>query len=83
MTVTGRKFIAPKEPNAGILKWSFKTLVTGQYMVAILCNLRNLYLLIVEQPDDFFLKNLLHCGARTDGVERLKSPLKPRVSRLS
>jgi site-specific DNA recombinase len=34
MTVPGRKFIAPKEPNAGILKWSFKTLVTGLYTVA-------------------------------------------------
>jgi hypothetical protein len=34
MTVNGRKFIAPKEPNAGILNWSFKTLVTGQSTVA-------------------------------------------------
>lgn len=33
ITEDGKKFIAPIEPQAGIMKWVFKTLVTGQYTV--------------------------------------------------
>src|SRR6185312_11026375 len=33
ITEDGKKFIAPKEPQANIMKWVFKTLVTGQYTV--------------------------------------------------
>lgn len=30
-TEAGRKYIAPKEPEAGIMEWVFKTLKTGQH----------------------------------------------------
>ena len=33
ITEDGKKYIAPKEPEAGIMKWAFKTLATGQYTV--------------------------------------------------
>ena len=33
ITEDGKKYIAPKEPGAGILKWAFNTLANGQYQV--------------------------------------------------
>ena len=33
ITDDGKKYIAPKEPEAGLLKWAFKTVATGQYTV--------------------------------------------------
>ena len=33
ITEDGKKYIAPKEPEAGLLKWAFKTVATGQYTV--------------------------------------------------
>jgi site-specific DNA recombinase len=33
VTEDGRKFILPKEPEAGIMRWVFNTLISGQYTV--------------------------------------------------
>lgn len=33
ITEDGKKYIAPKEPGASILKWAFQTLATGQFQV--------------------------------------------------
>jgi site-specific DNA recombinase len=33
ITEEGKKYIAPKEPGAGILKWAFHTIANGQYQV--------------------------------------------------
>ncbi len=33
ITEDGKKYIAPKEPEAGIMKWAFTSLLTGQYTV--------------------------------------------------
>jgi site-specific DNA recombinase len=33
ITEDGKKYIAPKEPEAELLKWAFKTVATGQYTV--------------------------------------------------
>jgi site-specific DNA recombinase len=33
ITEDGKKFIAPKEPKAGIMKWVFETIAEGQYNV--------------------------------------------------
>lgn len=33
ITADGKKYIAPKEPAASILKWAFNTIAKGQYQV--------------------------------------------------
>lgn len=33
ITEEGKKYIAPKEPGASILKWAFHTITNGQYQV--------------------------------------------------
>jgi site-specific DNA recombinase len=35
ITEDGKKYIAPKEPGASILKWAFHTIANGQYQVVI------------------------------------------------
>src|SRR5579863_12257 len=63
ITEDGKKYIAPKEPKAGIMRWVFKTLVTGQYTVEQIYKEARLKGIKVARSNFWVsLRNPVYCG---------------------
>jgi site-specific DNA recombinase len=63
ITEDGKKYIAPKEPEAGIMQWVFKSLVTGQYTVEQIFKEAQLKGIKVARSNFWVsLRNPVYCG---------------------
>jgi site-specific DNA recombinase len=63
ITEDGKKYIAPKEPEAGIMKWAFTSLLTGQYTVLQLFKeARTKGLKVCRSNFWNLLRNPVYCG---------------------
>jgi len=84
--IDGKKYIAPKEPEAGLVKWVFEQLVRNCFMLEELRRMANAKGLKCSKSNCWkFIRNPVYCGlivlpSETEGNQIIKGIHIPLIS---